>query len=88
MTKKKEWAQRKRTVTMTNDEWVSLYNYLFDTSRHIDGEQKAWERLAKEKKEDGSAKFHNAAGNAEYYRQTRKKLAGWLAKIDWRGTEK
>lgn len=80
----KEWSQQTRTVTMTNEEWNSLYCYLIGTTKHIEGEQKAWESLATEKNEDGSAKFPNAAGNAEYYRQTREKLDGWLAKIDGR----
>ena len=78
----KEWSQQTRTVTMTNEEWNSLYCYLIGTIRHIEGEQEAWEKLAQEKKEDGSPKFPNAASNAEYYRQIREKLDLWLAKID------
>lgn len=78
----KKWSQQERTVTMTNEEWNSLYCYLISTTSHIEGERKAWESLATEKREDGTPKFPNAAGNAEYYRQTRKKLGGWLAKID------
>lgn len=82
MPEMKEWAQQERTVTMTNDEWISLYCYLIGTTKHIEGEQEAWEKLAQKKKADGSPRFPYAAGNAEYYRQTREKLDGWLAKID------
>lgn len=82
MAEYKDWSQQTRSVTMTNEEWNALYCYLIGTTRHIEGEREAWEELAKEKKEDGSPKFPNAAGNAEYYRQTKVRMDGWLAKID------
>lgn len=39
------------------------------STKHREGEAKAWAELAEEKAEDGSPKYMNAAGNAEYWRE-------------------
>ena len=82
MAEGKGWAQEACAVTMTNGEWNGLYCYLLGTVGHIEGKRKAWEAFAEEKKEDGSAKYPKAAGNAEFYRQMREKLDGWVLKCE------
>ena len=57
-----------RTVTLTADQWNTLYFYLLTSTKYRNGEIEAWERLALETNEDGSPKFIHAADNARYLR--------------------
>lgn len=41
--------------------------YPYDDTR--EGEAEAWEKLAEEKKEDGSPKYIHAADNAQFWRE-------------------
>jgi len=50
-----------RTVTLTADQWNTLYFYLLTSTKYRNGEIEAWERLALETNEDGSPKFIHAA---------------------------
>lgn len=47
-----------RTVTLTADQWNTLYFYLLTSTKYRNGEIEAWERLALETNEDGSPKVH------------------------------
>lgn len=61
------WADRERTVTLTNAQWNRLGTYLAMTTKHREGELIAWQNLASEKNQDGTPLFANAASNAEYW---------------------
>ena len=63
-----------RTVTLTADQWNTLYFYLLTSTKYRNGEIEAWERLALEMNEDGSPKFIHAADNARYLRDQEKTL--------------
>lgn len=63
-----------RTVTLTADQWNTLYFYLLTSTKYRNGEIEAWERLALETNEDGSPKFIHAADNARYLRDQEKTL--------------
>ena len=63
-----------RTVTLTNDQWNTLYFYLLTSTKYRNSEIEAWERLALETNEDGSPKFIHAADNARYLRDQEKTL--------------
>ncbi len=62
------WEQEKRTVTLTNGEWLDLTMFILLSTKYRKGEREAWERLSTEKKEDGSPAFPNAASNAEFWK--------------------
>ena len=57
----------KKIITMTLEQATTLVFYLLMTTNHRKGEREAWERLAAEKKEDGTPRFPNATSNAEYW---------------------
>ena len=63
------WGREERTVTLSNDDWNRVVCYLLQTTKHRTGERDAWQSLAKEKNPDGTAKFKNAARNAEYWQE-------------------
>lgn len=63
-----------RTVTLTADQWNTLYFYLLTSTKYRNGEIEAWERLALETNEDVSPKFIHAADNARYLRDQEKTL--------------
>lgn len=58
---------KKINVELTQDQINTLVVYILTTTQHRKGEREAWQELAQETNEDGTAKFPNAAGNAEYY---------------------
>lgn len=45
-----------RTVTLTNNQWNTLYFYLLTSTKYRNSEIEAWERLALETNEDSSPK--------------------------------
>lgn len=61
------WDKQEKTVTMTRKQWTTLTIYLLMSTKHREGEAKAWAELAEEKAEDGSPKYKNAAWHAEYW---------------------
>ena len=77
-----EWNAKEKTVTLTNGEWSTLTTYLLMTTKHREGEAKAWAELAEEREEDGSVKYKNAASNAQFWRETIEALEGIRKKID------
>lgn len=76
------WEKQERAVTLTNDQWNTLVCYILSTTQHRKGEREAWESLAKETNEDGSPRFKNAAGNAEYYAELEVKLGEIIKEIE------
>lgn len=78
----KEWKERERAVTLTNDQWTTLTCYILMSTQHRKGEREAWEKLAAEKNDDGTPTFKNAASNAEYYAELDAKLDAIRAAID------
>lgn len=77
-----EWNAKEKTVTLTNGEWSTLTTYLLMTTKHREGEARAWAELAEEREEDGSVKYENAASNAQFWRETIEMLEGIRKKID------
>jgi hypothetical protein len=77
-----EWEKTPRSVTLTNDQWSTLTCYILMSTQHREGERKAWEELAAEKREDGTPRFIHAADNARYYRELEDKLTAIRLKID------
>lgn len=45
-----------------------LQCYILMTTKHREGELKAWEELAQETDENGAPKFKSAASNAKFWR--------------------
>ena len=70
-----------RTVTLTDVEWNKLYIYLLTTTNYRKEQISAWERLARKTNPDGSSKYPNAAGNAEYLRKLDRDLSEIAQKI-------
>ncbi len=63
-----------KTVTLTNGLWNDLQVYILMTTKHREGELKAWEELAQETDENGTPKFKNAASNAQFWRDMEPQL--------------
>lgn len=78
----KEWGQISKAVTLTNDEWSTLTTYLLISTGYREREREAWEKLSREKKQDGSPRFENAESNAEYWRDMIAALEQIRLKID------
>lgn len=76
------WDKQEKTITMTREQWATLTTYLLMSTKHREGEAKAWAELAEEKAEDGSPKYMNAAGNAEYWRELVTDIEEIRKKID------
>lgn len=68
------WEQQPKTVTLTNELCSTLQRYILMTTKHREGEIKAWEELAQETDENGAPKFKNAASNAEFLRDMEPQL--------------
>lgn len=68
------WEQQPKTVTLTNGLWNDLQVYILMTTKHREGELKAWEELAQETDENGTPKFKNAASNAKFWRDMEPQL--------------
>lgn len=62
------WEQQPKTVTLTNELCSTLQCYILMTTKHREGELKAWEELAQETDENGAPKFKSAASNAQFWR--------------------
>ena len=77
-----EWGRQERSVTLTNGQWSRLVCYLRMSTKHREGERDAWQELAKEKNEDGTPAFKNAAGNAAYWQEVIDDLDAMLPKLD------
>ena len=76
------WDKQEKTVTMTREQWNKLTCYLLMSTQHREREAKAWAELSEEKAEDGSPKYKNAAGNAEYWREMVTDIEEIRKKID------
>lgn len=68
------WEQQPKTVTLTNELCSTLQCYILMTTKHREGELKAWEELAQETDENGAPKFKNAASNAQFWRDMEPQL--------------
>lgn len=55
--------------TLTAEQCSKLSLYILMTTKTREGEAEAWEKLAEEKKEDGSPKYIHAADNAQFWRE-------------------
>ena len=62
------------TVKMTSEQANLLACYILMTTQHRKSEAEAWRNLAAERKEDGTPRFPNAKGNAEYYESLEERL--------------
>ena len=80
--KLKAWGQEERSVTLTNEQWNKLVCYIHLSTKYREGEQKAWEDLAKETNPDGSPLFKFAASNAEYWKEISEFLEQIESKLD------
>lgn len=77
-----KWKNQTRTVTLTNEEWNDLSFYIRITTKHRENERDSWLTLSQEKNPDGTARFKNAANNADYWREAIDKLERIVKKID------
>lgn len=68
------WEQQPKTVTLTNELCSTLQCYILMTTKHREGELKAWEELAQETDENGAPKFKNATSNAQFWRDMEPQL--------------
>lgn len=68
------WEQQPKTVILTNELCSTLQCYILMTTKHREGELKAWEELAYETDENGAPKFKNAASNAKFWRDMEPQL--------------
>ena len=64
----------KKIITLTHEQANNLICYLLMTTNYRKGEREAWERLATEKKPDGTPKFPNAPSNARFWEDTEREL--------------
>ena len=71
-----------KTITMTHEQATTLVCYLLMTTNYRKGEREAWERLATEKKEDGTLRFPNAPSNAKFWADTEKEIEAIRKIID------
>lgn len=55
--------------TLTVEQCSKLSLYILMTTKTREGEAATWEKLAEEKKEDGSPKYIHAADNAQFWRE-------------------
>ena len=55
--------------TLTAEQCSKLSLYILMTTKTREGEAATWEKLAEEKKEDGSPKYIHAADNAQFWRE-------------------
>ena len=53
--------------TLTAEQCSKLSLYILMTTKTREGEAATWEKLAEEKKEDGSPKYIHAADNAQFW---------------------
>ena len=60
--------------TLTPEQCSKLSIYILMTTKTREGEVETWEKLAEEKNEDGSAKYIQAAGNAQFWRELNAEL--------------
>jgi hypothetical protein len=72
----------KRTVTLTNEQWFTLANYIRDTAEGRKSARELWEELAEEMDENGKPKYSVAARNIQYYEKLEEKLDAILREID------
>lgn len=79
LNKKKE---REKTVTLTNDEWGVLTDYLLKGMEYTERQANAHAELAKIRVGDGSIKYENAASKEQYWRGINKQLEEIRTKID------
>ena len=80
--KLKKWADKEKTVTLTNGQWNSLAMYLNMSRAYREDEKKAWEKLAKELDKEGNLKFKHAASNAEFWEKMNETIKAIKAKVD------
>lgn len=66
---KKEVTHTMNGKTLTAEQCSKLSLYILMTTKTREGEAEAWEKLAEEKKEDGSPKYIHAADNAQFWRE-------------------
>ncbi len=70
----KDWADQKRSVTLTNTEWNRLSCFIAMTTNYREGERAAWLKLAEEKHPHGELVFPNAPEMAEYWKSMEEDL--------------
>lgn len=76
------WEQQPKTVTLTNELCSTLQCYILMTTKHREGELKAWEEMAQETDENGAPKLKNAASNAQFWRDMEPQLQQILEALD------
>lgn len=74
--------KKTKTIKLTYEEINTITCYILMTTKYREGEAEAWERLATEKKPDGSLKFPNAKRNAQFWRKQQKELTAIISKME------
>ena len=67
---------------LTIEESTCIVSYILMTSTYRKEQLEGWERLSKETKPDGTPKYKNAAGNAEYMRNLENRLDAIIKKLE------
>ena len=62
------------TVKLTHKEWNELHTFILMTNTWRSSEIEAYEKLAKEKDENGNPKFVHAESNAQFFREMNERL--------------
>ena len=68
--------------TLTAEQCSKLSLYILMTTKTREGEAEAWEKLAEEKKEDGSPKYIHAADNAQFWQTSAKYFGIWRGNFE------
>ena len=69
LNKETEVTHTMNEKTLTAEQCSKLSLYILMTTKTREGEAATWEKLAEEKKEDGSPKYIHAADNARFWRE-------------------
>lgn len=82
MRKQKPYSERKRRVSLTNEQWTLLAELCRERARDAEESRDFWRAKAMETTADGQRKYQAAPRNAKYYTQLISNLAQIAAEID------
>lgn len=76
------WQDEPLSVTLTVSQWNDLTAYIYLSTNFRQNELEAWERLSGESNPDGTARFPNAASNAQFFRDLNESIESIKRTID------
>lgn len=78
---KKEWSDKKSSLTLTNGEWCRLEMYLLMSTNYRQGEYDACVSLSERLEPDGSLTFPNMPSNANFWKEMNEFIDDMLGRI-------